>query len=279
MALLEKVDGHIRSDYFWAYCHMVLKLHSLLSHINHLGEACPCHPARLDADRRKKELPQGKCAAMGCMAAFFAAGRVKEMLQEWRTVGHAELLLITRCLDANDTRKIMGDWQAGSDYIEHMVATKFVYWDKIPYRLCAVGHPDVEVARAALKDAYEQYDQIYDSEDTDPHRMSHKLCEPGCALRLQGERFLAGEPLDAFPEFELEVDKLFLSCVTERPGEALHSYGKAHTIAAHNWSEAYYSLGLRMPEIQQWFNSDKMFLIELGDCLAKTIPSCIIPNE
>ena len=55
--------------------------------------------------------------------------------------------------------------------------------------------------------------------------------------------------MEQLPLLEMSLARLGLMSVSEYPGEALHATGKMATRLAPNRSSAYYSYGLRVPEL------------------------------
>ena len=73
--------------------------------------------------------------------------------------------------------------------------------------------------------------------------------------------------MQSLEEFELEVAKLGLIRLTERPGERVHAICKTFSVHACNIGEAYYSLRLRMSEFKNKLDKAHMFLPGLAECL------------
>ena len=182
--LLEAVDAHINSPFFWAACRVYLAMHLTVDHITHLAESCPCHPGRMDADVRQSELGGGRCAAMGCQSATFDGAAVN-IVEEHLGRSRAEIMLMCRHLVKDQVTSILGGWDGGSSYIACAVQAKYSCWTKLLHSLCIAAHPDQSKARAGLERAYAEYDAAVSGGDGRHHRMAMRFCEPGSTLREQ----------------------------------------------------------------------------------------------
>ena len=153
--------------------------------------------------------------------------------------------------------ELLADWRHGRNFLELYFRTKFDFWQKLPHLLCGGAHWLVQVAQRCLSRAYTEYDQNVAS-GTKQHRLVHQYCAKSTVLRQQGELFVRGsKSLENLPELERTLFRLLFICVSERGIESKHAFGKASTLIAKNFSEAYYSFKLRLPEMVMEFRKKR----------------------
>ena len=66
---------------------------------------------------------------------------------------HVQTLLLQEFLDLDvvDRDELMQEFETGCDLVIYFVEVEFSLWSRLPLHVCALGHPEVSVARQAMR--------------------------------------------------------------------------------------------------------------------------------
>ena len=201
----------------WVYSQMFLMVHFLVVAIEDFCESCPCHRdvERMLAGPRKRfawsranlqslwrARKQGKfrhCPLKGRVVGEVAAQALLKLFNEGKSMAITELLHICSSLtSADDRNKVMMDFERGCQHIYYVLTLKLAHWQDNPWRLLALAHPLIEVAREQCKVAYvKSQAATSDLQRAAEHRLTQLLCYPGGFLHEQFMCFLDGDELEA----------------------------------------------------------------------------------
>jgi len=258
---LEVVDYAIGSGTFWGYCRMIQIVGEVLEHLSNFAEACPCHRdhhpldlrgARRAARRRllAQELGQPCCPMATKMAPEFAAGEPFRMLRDLANMSQQVLMQDPQVLMLSpaDRGMVMQDFGRARRHILFNLELKLSFWGTPPWSLMALGHPDENVARRAMREALQFFQGA--PADADHHFVTRVLCTPGTEAHAQAVSFATG----AATRFECPIVARFgarfrFASVSERWVEGRHAQSKAHLRSARSATMVHTAFtGLRVPK-------------------------------
>ena len=128
---LKFVDAAIQSQFFWSYLYMVARLSSVVEHLFHWADGCPCHPMCEAEDVLKRT--GVKCPMQGRKAPELAAGRLLEIVAELFHHSHAHLVLTgCRGLTPAGQSIILFDFEGARHYMAFVVSMKTACFSQPP---------------------------------------------------------------------------------------------------------------------------------------------------
>ena len=228
---LKQLDLAIRSPFFWNYCRMVQGLHNALSDLAMWAESCSCHftpksfsedesrlyhtlranlGCRYDCDNKEFTCPLG-----GMRAAELAAGEWQRVYRDLAAQASSNLLLNLVLSDPEDTEKIVADQSLGISTVFASLEGKLAHWKALPWRLCALAHPDRAVAATHAESILHDW-QAMDRTATLHHPLTMRFLSSESPLLPELTRFADGEALESLPILEPEVARLKWISVCER---------------------------------------------------------------
>jgi hypothetical protein len=160
----------IRSDYFWKYGEMLLKHEVVLASAGSWLQACPCHMTDSDChvdtkwmrEQKMTRLYGGdsravKCVFQSCRIPELVAGDFTKFVNRVMTISQGEVLQLCCGLSESERGSILKDWANGKRHIGLQLNLKTAYLNNLPFRFLALGHHDLEKARANVKIALDLF--------------------------------------------------------------------------------------------------------------------------
>ena len=264
----------IKSPKWWCYTEMLALLHDVQVDCSHWAESCPCHSwlspigkvskrfiysdaadklqncrllqglerSHLDGVRYSPCPMAGKRApelAMGGLIAAFSSCK-EPALQT----------LLTNCSDGvtpAEFAEVVDDFMFGSARMLEHITVKSRHWQEFPWRLCALAHWDIVIARAEATRIISDFDRMPQRPESH-HRITWSWLNEESPIRPQIIEFSNGADLHGLPLLFEKVAELYFVPTAERRQEGDHSLIErgAQTTA----SAPYLSLVLRLREVE-----------------------------
>ena len=257
----QRCDDAIRDRYWWAYLQVLEEVARLIRKLHHFAEWCECHGTLVSelqkSDDRllKTSLLDvwSRCPARGCRAHSLASGGVVKVLASFLHTALAHIMIeVGQELEAEQRAELMKEFELARSHLFMYFTIKLTHWTEMPWRAYAIGHPDQDIARQALRDCLRS---------DHPHPRVQRLHEN--PLLQEGRLWLDGCDLfdDQVSNLCLYVAEMYWAWTAERPVEGQHRKVKQRGYGHPNHSEHYMSYGLRRSELED--------AIETPDALAK----------
>ena len=254
----------VTSSFWWGYLHMLNTFHRVLEGLRSWSEQCPCHECfhnltqnqKSDFVRIQRELNRDyeqwdgvhfKCPASGMRAPELAAGSWEMVFGRLLTSFHEEANAHILGVTDLELAIITNDLHSARTVILDELKSKLHFWRCLPWRCCALAHPDVLVARDHAKQILDDWEAM----DQSPvkhhpmtiHMLTGSLKDAIVAFRDGGCRF-ADDELSAL------CARLYFVPVNERTIEGIFSQTR---LAAENRrvSPPFVSFALRFPMWEQ----------------------------
>ena len=212
------------------------------------------------------------CPRKGCQAAAFATGRFLKWLESQIKERHAELLLVSADLSAEQRDSLMEDWDRAQALIHYELSLKLGFWKTLPYVVFGLGDDDEDEARAACAQSVTMYDMLLDSDERD--WFTEFMLSPKSDMGQQLREFASGEK--ALMELPLlQEERVIAQCVpiTEESIEGKHAIVNRGIRHAGHVSPAYVSATvLRGREIEDRIVADPSFLHTLARNMGSSWP-------
>ena len=214
--------------------------------------------------------PSGKCKFKGRVAPECAAGEISEMLVRFRSLAHTEVLLACRDLPPEDRDKVLSDFEKAMSHLIYVLELKLCHWLSNPYRLLAIGHPDVSVARTTCQAAFALAQSLTsDAERNEQHRLVKLMCFGPGQLYMEFRQFLEGAELAELPVLMHIRARAKLVSVIEREIEWRHQVSGRAAALVTNANGAYISVAHREPEVEAYINMDPANLLRFCEAVEK----------
>ena len=273
------ITACLQSNFFCVYTTMIMSVLGIVEDLTAWFESCPCHEEGADPDNEsrlsravRQELQacgtDRFCPMKGKRAPQLAAGCLDETFEEIAIVCRG---LVVKALRSNrvspeDERLLWQDFEAARKYVQLALQIKFDFWQKLPWQLAGLSHPDLDKAREVAKIVLEKTAGFNAS---DPNLVHHpltlKLLSPDGSFRPMIQAFAEGQPMPA--ALHTETSKLGFIPVAERSIEAKHSLITRRV--QKNWRTGrVVSLTLRIPDIKAELKADAIFLHDLVQAFA-----------
>jgi hypothetical protein len=288
---LEAATSAIHSQQWWVYTEMLLAVHLMSGNFQAECEGCHCHtwlrdPAHLQ--RRESllaarqaladQLPclmdlsggpaDGEgfhCPLSGKVAVKLASGRLAEFLRHASEGVLAELVISCIGLPDRATDLVVSDFKLAQAHIIKYLTEKLEFWQRLPWKLAALGDWVPGKAAAAAKAITTEFDKA----PQDPH-LHHKLTwqflQPGSRVRAELDQFASGASLDELLVLKEKVAEMFFTPVSERCQEGDHSIVNRYT-ASRLTVGPYISNRIRYPQLVQECFPDTRLCKEYLQCL------------
>lgn len=178
----------IRSEWWWFYAQMILRLNSFSSDFSSWCEGCECHfwlkpkyvqshaggrsravysdeCEQLRAARKSQGFQSGHgdgpefspCPLAGRRAPQLAAGAAESYMEELGRSYLLELMECCSCTDPSETDQVLSDFSLGKASMISYLAQKLQCWRVLPWRLAALCVEDVDEARRHAKEALDEF--------------------------------------------------------------------------------------------------------------------------
>ena len=262
---------------------MVVAIDGLAVNLGSWAEGCACHEELLtscksDHHRRRKlarllrkdtdDVPVvgGMCKMQGKRAPELAAGRLQATIADMFEAAQAEFLLTIHGAATGELAvRAAVDFHSARSHIESTLQHKLAFWQRLPWRLCALALPSEEEGREHAQHCMVTFDATTTGalmeEHLTQHRLSQKFLSRTGSLRPLLERWVAGEALQSLPTLQREVNKLMLVPVVERVIESRGSHVRAAwSTPRHSGVTA--SLALRLAEEQRRWAVDRTHFLD-----------------
>ena len=140
------------------------------------------------------------CPFRGCRGPEVAAGALFLQLEAAFQASLASLMLKWRpLLSAEQWAALLLEYGKGKSHIVYIITVKTSYWQELPWLLCALGHPDEEVARDKSRTIVQKFSACPDAAVN--HRVTMRVCHPNLGLGVELRAFLGGAARAELPEF------------------------------------------------------------------------------
>ena len=194
-------------------------------------------------------------------------------MESWFVDGEQNLLMLCANLpNQAHCGFVVGDWHSGRMKLVELLKRRLGYTDIIPFKLAGIAHPDSETGKKVARECLQQFasgEGTMAAEIPVHHRLSMKFLHRDSHLYPLLLRFING----ADTLWDVELRDLWFALapfkfvrMVEQSVERIHALGKMNIKRAPNHTEAYWSLGLRMSELEQQLNVNPMCINELGKC-------------
>lgn len=182
---------------FNAYLWMVQFIFSSVENLTGWFEGCACHEHLLKSTHarharralaREIGVAEADCPMKGKRAPELAAGALDATFDAlW---GGARDSLLEKCaeLGATDEQQavLLNDFEAGRSFLQLGLQVKLDFWTRLPWKLAALGHFDVGVARRVAADCVQAFDEFRGEDPTHVHHcLSIMFLAAGGPLRAQ----------------------------------------------------------------------------------------------
>ena len=262
VSIVEDVDKAIGSAFFWAWLRVVNMLVKVVRRTTAWIEGCSCHwPLFRRAKRDNILIPPKvrrrwlKCPMRGLRAFELCNGEFLEVAGILCENSAVQLLHeLPADITAEDRASLVSEFDAARAHLCFYLSMKLHAMQEWPWKICALAHPDRDVAHDVLREA-----------------LATPFVDARLAL-LQGPlrplcaRWLAGESLlsDGMSKLLVLVAELRFIPINERPAEALHRQTKLHGRSRPCHSVGLMSLKQRMPEIKSLLQDQPCVLQDLA---------------
>lgn len=265
-------DSALASPLFCSYLFMVNGIHSVLSKLEFWLEDCACHEHLFQnmsskRQRKKRQALFGggrfvDCPMRGKRASELAAGKLEETLSELSMTA----LNVFSCeldwrISQEDRVVVFTDFEYAKAHLHFVLAAKFAFWQKIPWRLCGISHHWPSVARQIAGDCLAEFDESMRTVgvlEEHHHPVSLRFLRQGGPLRTDLEAFAAGAPMSE--HLQSEAFALKFVPVVERVVEALHRDVKVASKHNIKLGPTKVSLAVRLREIMERMDANADFL-------------------
>ena len=99
----------------------------------------------------------------------------------------------TGWLTPGDRASVLLDFERSFHHILYVLQLKTAHWQTNPWKLLALGHHDVDVARTHCRLGYSMFQQLTPEEQLKEHRMTIALCSEDGTLHQEFMRFINRE--------------------------------------------------------------------------------------
>lgn len=114
-------------------------------------------------------------------------------------------------------QQIATEWSVGVGHVVTELSQKWAFWKKLPWRLCALAHPQEHIAREHAAGCMDVYDRsVAVAGHASRRRLAQKFLHPDGALRPLLDKWLDGTPLRDLPLLAFEIAKLANIPIVER---------------------------------------------------------------
>ena len=175
---------------------------------------------------------------------------------------------------------ILGEWYRGVAHVTSELQQKCAFWQKLPWRLCALALPCDDDAKTRAVECMAAYDEsVAIAGDGSHHRVTQRFLERGSPLRTDLEAWVANEGArrEHFPNLSFEIAKLSNIPIVERCIEGLASQVK-HALRHSKSSISEVSLRLHFNEIEVRSRTEPDFLAQLLPLLSAVSQPADIPR-
>ena len=248
---------------WWCYLSMILRLARAVDVLEHWMESCSCHWRKFNEDVPLSSniifRTRSTCPMAGRRSPELALGKIEDLLKD--IFSGQQIYLLASCghLSQQDRDKVLMDFSRGEAKLQSFMLLKFSFWTTLPHKLCALGHPSHALARQALLEAQDLFNEHADSSQHHPLTL-HFFRGP---LTVHLQDFLSGRKQreDSFELMQEAAACAFVPCV-ERSIEARHALLKAKTAVMKKIRPAMFSLALRSHEFYRRCLRDKRLLLQ-----------------
>ena len=195
----QEVTALLSDKLFLGYNKAILRLGRVLRRFGHWLEACPCHvPHLADATSACKKAIAlafpllGRCPNAGNRAPELAAGALNEIIKQLLDNCIADVMELVGDASAATKDTIMADLQHASSHLILGLEVKFACFSRLPWKLCAVAHHNVNVARVAAKTCIELFQEAeaqgFDLSGSQHHAVT-SACLQGLSTEVMGGKY------------------------------------------------------------------------------------------
>jgi hypothetical protein len=254
------LSSTLASSKWWAQCAVNLALQIGVERLRILSRACPCHadvPKEFDSlvqayrhyeKTYRRGLRSTTCPAAGLMAHYFAVGEPIKRMRSWYK--HMQTLLLQELLDLDvvDRDALMQEFEKGCDHVIYLVEVEFSVWSRLPLHVCALGHPEVSVARQAMRVCRAMFNELEPALQGEVHEVVLSMFSDKGDLFVEMNAFLDSQvPLCDLPALRWKSFKFRLVRCNEISVERLHALATSEGTRVGNISPATVSTTLREP--------------------------------
>ena len=171
-----------------------------------------------------------------------------EDLRRWYKQIHKLLLQEFLDLAVGERDELMAEFEKGCDCIIFLVDVEFSVWLRLPLRVCALGHPEVDLARQALRICRVMFHELEPEVRAEARQLVLAMFTDKGDFFVQMNAFLDDDvPLRDLPALRRTSCKLRLVRCNEISVERLHALAIKEGKTMGNISPAAVSLTLREP--------------------------------
>ena len=293
----------LKDQMFYPYLLMVLEIDKVAEGLGSWGERCYCHEHLLrplkTAGRKARKMrkltglqqntpfDRSLCRMSGKRSWELALGHVDHVISDFRSAGMRHLLEriqwnpFQSTLPEDGWRTVVSDFGSAVAHLEAEAKEKLQFWTTLPWFLCALAAPEEAVARQSAVAAVNKYIDLGAAANIIAHhRVTEKFMSPGCVLRTQLDRFIAGASLSDLPELQMEVSKLAFIPVVERVIEGRASQvRRALRYSSKTSCGKTASLGVRLHELYYRFKEQPGFFDDWLACWERARTFRNIPSD
>lgn len=176
----KRVDTAIASKFFWSYCQLVLDVSKASETLSHWCEGCWYHG---------DSCHEQQCPYKGARAPELASGAHKFLLEACQVSANTRINCVVASMSGHESSILLGDWHAAQARLQLEFQYRLHYWDLLPWKLCALACPSLEIARAMARECKLLWSNMSDSQKRVAHPMARRFLDPG----WQGGAGLAGD--------------------------------------------------------------------------------------
>ena len=136
----------VKSDFLWAFTHLIAIIREALDHLFNFMETCPCH-SRDKGHTQSKTLCGGPCPLKTCRAPECAAGKVRDIMQHHLEQSDLQLVQACALLNKADSDVLITSFKHAQAGLMQLVDIKLGHFTVFPALLCGLAHHDEHEAK------------------------------------------------------------------------------------------------------------------------------------
>ena len=164
----KRLDGAMRSNFFWAYCDLMLEVSRASDTLSRWSEACWFHQG---------SCTERSCGYKGCRAPELAAGAHKYLLDECQSSTNLKVASLLPNLSDSESKMLLADWHIAHARLKLEWEYKLHFWDLLPWKLCGLACPSLEIARTIARECQKMWQDMTPQQRSASHPMTRRFLD------------------------------------------------------------------------------------------------------
>ena len=177
---LQAASSAIHSDYFWIFCDLMMAVSSVAERLSRWCEQCWFHGHACKLTN---------CPYKGNRAPELAGGAAQFLLDATQKFAQYTIVALSAGLGHDKATSLADNWQVALARLRLEVEIKTSFWQKLPYRLCAVSLPHPGMARVQAQECVNMWNALSPDEKRQAHPITRRFLDPtwqGCSASHSG---------------------------------------------------------------------------------------------